>query len=132
MLGRKFTVRGTVVTGVKRGRTLGFPTANLDVPPHMAIPADGVYATWANVDGKRHMAATSIGVRPTFDEGWRTVEAFLLDFDGDLYGKELTLEFVERQRDELKFDTVQLLLEQMNKDVDETKAILTTDACVNS
>jgi riboflavin kinase/FMN adenylyltransferase len=124
MLGRNFSVVGKVVTGMKRGRELGYPTANLETGPDMAFPADGIYATWAHVDGKRHMAATSIGTRPTFDDPGRTIEAYLLDFGGNLYDKELRLEFVKRQRDELRFETVEALLEQIARDVDETRAVL--------
>lgn len=123
-LGRNYAVSGVVVSGEKRGRALGFPTANLEVGGDMAIPANGIYATWAFVDGERHMAATSIGTRPTFDGKGRTIEAFLLGFDNILYNKELRLEFVSRLRDELKFDSVEALLKQMELDVEETRAIL--------
>ncbi len=128
MLGRNFTLDGTVVSGEKRGRTLGYPTANLAVSPGMAIPANGIYACRAYVDGVAHMAATSIGVRPTFNGEGRTIEAFLLQFDKDLYNKGLSLEFVQRLRDELKFDSVDDLLEQMRQDVEQTQAILQTTA----
>ena len=124
MLGRNFEVRGTVVRGIGRGRTLGFPTANLGVPSGMAIPQDGIYATWAHQDGRRLMAATSIGTRPTFEERERTIEAFIMDFDGDLYDREVRLEFVRRLRDEEKYDTVEALQEQVARDVDQTRAIL--------
>lgn len=123
-LGRNYAVGGVVVSGERRGRTLGFPTANLEVGGDMAIPANGIYATRAFVDGECHMAATSIGTRPTFDGKGRTIEAFLLGFDNILYNKELRLEFVSRLRDELKFDSVEALLEQMALDVEETRAIL--------
>ena len=123
-LGRNYAMSGVVVSGEKRGRTLGFPTANLEVGGDMAIPANGIYATRAFVDGECHMAATSIGTRPTFDGKGRTIEAFLLGFDNILYNKELRLEFVSRLRDELKFDSVDALLKQMELDVEETRAIL--------
>lgn len=123
-LGRNYAMSGVVVSGERRGRTLGFPTANLEVGGDMAIPANGIYATRAFVDGECHMAATSIGTRPTFDGKGRTIEAFLLGFDNILYNKELRLEFVSRLRDELKFDSVEALLEQMALDVEETRAIL--------
>ncbi len=125
-LGRNFSIIGTVVSGDKRGRTLGFPTANIEVGFDMAVPGNGIYATLAFVDGERHMAATSIGTRPTFDGKGRTIEAFLLGFDSNLYNKELRLEFVERLRDELKFDSVDALLEQMELDVEQTRIILET------
>ena len=124
-LGRNFSISGTVVTGDKRGRTLGFPTANIEVGPNMVVPGNGIYATLAFVDGERHMAATSIGTRPTFDGKGRTIEAFLLGFDSNLYNRELRLEFVQRLRDELKFDSVDALLEQMELDVEQTRRLLT-------
>ena len=124
MLGRNFALTGTVVKGVGRGKTLGFPTANLGVPQGMALPEDGIYATWVHLGDQRYMAAASIGTRPTFDEVGRTIEAFILDFEGDLYDRELRLEFVRRLRDEVKYDTVEALQEQVDRDVDETRAIL--------
>ena len=126
LLGRDFSVRGVVVRGQRRGRELGFPTANLDIPPGFVIPADGVYATWARVDGfGTRMAATSIGTRPTFDDGDnRTVEAFLLDFSEDIYGRSVRLQFARRLRGEEKFDSVEALLERMDEDVRQTEALL--------
>ena len=127
LLGRDFSVRGVVVRGQRRGRELGFPTANLDVPPGFVIPADGIYATWARVEGSAtpRMAATSIGTRPTFDDGDnRTVEAFLLDFAEDIYGRRVRLHFARRLRGEEKFDSVDALLERMDEDVRQTKALL--------
>ena len=124
MLGRNFAIIGAVVSGDKRGRTLGFPTANIEVGQSMAIPGNGIYATMAVVDGKSHMAATSIGTRPTFDGKGRTIEAFLLGFDNNLYNKQLRLEFVQRLRDELKFDSVDALLKQMELDVEQTRTLL--------
>jgi riboflavin kinase/FMN adenylyltransferase len=124
LLGRRFTLEGTVVSGEKRGGPLGFPTANIEPPEGMAIPGDGVYATFAHLRDRRMMAATSIGTRPTFGEHERAIEAFILDFDGDLYGKVLRLEFVERLRDQVRYDTVEALQEQVERDVEDTKAVL--------
>ena len=124
LLGRNFVLGGTVVTGAGRGAGLGFPTANLKIAKELALTGDGIYATWAHVGPRRYMAATSIGMRPTFEKGERTVEAFILDFDGDLYGQEVRLEFVRRLRDEVQFDSVSALQEQVDKDVDEAKAVL--------
>ena len=123
-LGRNFAIIGTVVKGDRRGRTLGFPTANIEVRPHMAIPGNGIYATRAFVNGEGYLAATSIGTRPTFDGRGRTIEAYLLGFDSNLYNMELRLEFVQRLRDELKFDSVDALLEQMELDVEQTRTLL--------
>ena len=124
MLGRRYSLTGTVVPGDRRGRTLGFPTANLDLDADLVLPADGIYATWALIDGRRHQAATCIGVRPTFGVSGRTVEAFILDFDEDLYGKPVTLEFASRLRDEEAFSTVDALIRQMNLDVEQTRDLL--------
>jgi riboflavin kinase/FMN adenylyltransferase len=116
-----------VVTGDQRGRTIGFPTANVAVPGNMALPGDGIYAGWyLRPDGSRHAAAINVGRRPTFydhaDEA--LVEAFLLDFQGDLYGERARVQFVAHQRPELKFDSVEALVEQMRLDVLESRRIL--------
>jgi riboflavin kinase/FMN adenylyltransferase len=125
MLGRNYSIPGVVADGEKRGREIGFPTANIEPEFVVTVPDNGIYATLVDVDGETHHAATSIGVRPTFEtDGGRTIEAFLLDFDGDLYTKRLRLEFVQRLRAEVAFETVELLIEQMNKDVEQTREIL--------
>lgn len=125
MLGRRYRIDGTVVPGDRRGRELGFPTANIEPEAALAVPADGIYATIISTGGERRMAATSIGVRPTFgDGGHRLIEAFVLDFEGDLYGRRVELEFVERLRGEVKFDGVGPLVTQMNRDVSETREAL--------
>ena len=124
LLGRPFAFNGQVVKGMSRGKTLGFPTANLEVSKHRLIPSDGVYATWAHLGDSRHMAATNVGVRPTFGEHERTVEVYLLDFDGDLYGQELRVEFIQRLRDELRFDTPDALVAHMHRDVELTREAL--------
>ena len=125
MLDRQFSLTGEVESGDRRGRDLGFPTANLAAGPTMAVPADGIYATWATVDGVRHKGATSIGVRPTFGGGGeRRIETYLLDFSGDLYGKKLTLEFAQRLRGELAFSSADALIQQMERDVEQSRAVL--------
>ncbi len=126
MLGRWHSLTGLVVEGDRRGRLLGFPTANLSVDANLAIPADGIYATWATVEGQCYRAATCIGVRPTFGVNSRTVEAFILDFQGDIYGKPLTLEFARRLRAERAFPSVETLVEQMKLDVEQTRAVLSS------
>jgi riboflavin kinase / FMN adenylyltransferase len=125
LLGAPFGMRGVVAHGDKRGRTLGFPTANLVPDPRLAVPDHGIYACRASVPGMgQWVAAVSIGVRPTFVTGrGLLVEAFLLDFDGDLYGQELRLDFIARLRGEKRFDSVDALVEQMHRDVVETRAI---------
>ena len=124
MLGRWYSLTGLVVEGDRRGRTLGFPTANLRLDGQLVIPAAGIYATWARVEGRRYQAATCIGVRPTFGVHNRTVEAFILDYDGDLYGKSITLEFARRLREERAFPNVDTLVEQMKQDVEQSHAVL--------
>jgi riboflavin kinase / FMN adenylyltransferase len=123
-LGAPFLLEGTVVEGDKRGRTLGFPTANLVPDPRLVVPDHGIYACRAQVDGADHVAAVNVGVRPTFKTGrGLLVEAFLLDFDGDIYDRELRLDFLERLRGERRFDSVEALVEQMGRDVVETRRI---------
>ena len=124
LLGRRFNLVGAVVSGEGRGGKLGFPTANIAPPQGMAVPGDGIYAAFAHLEGKRLMTAISIGTKPTFGHHDRAIEAFVLDFDGNLYGKSLRLEFVRRLRDQVKFDAVEALLEQADRDVAETKQIL--------
>ncbi len=125
LLGRPAVVRGTVVRGAQRGRELGFPTANLDQAVQGFIPADGVYAAWAVVDGEPMPAAVSIGNNPTFDGvPPKQVEAHLLDRDIDLYGRTLELAFVERIRGMTKFDGIDALVEGITRDVDDVRRIL--------
>jgi riboflavin kinase / FMN adenylyltransferase len=123
-LGVPFQMRGTIAHGDKRGRLLGFPTANLVPNPQLVVPDHGVYACHAELEGRRLAAAVSVGVRPTFKTGrGLLVEAFLLDFEGDVYGQELRLDFIERLRGEQRFDSAEALVEQMHRDVDETRRI---------
>jgi riboflavin kinase/FMN adenylyltransferase len=125
-LRRRFTLDGPVVAGEGRGGgLLGFPTANLGVGPLQALPADGIYATWVDVEGERHASATSVGTKPTFhDEGPRVVESFVLDYDGNLYGKHARVEFVKRLRSQEKYDSVDALAAQMTKDVESAREAL--------
>jgi riboflavin kinase/FMN adenylyltransferase len=125
-LGRFYALSGPVVHGDGRGRKINIPTANIDYPGGKVIPAFGVYACWAWVGGEKHPAAVNIGINPTFtpDKETPNVEAHLLDFDRELYGEELKLEFVARLRDELKFDGVEALLKQIHADIERTRDIL--------
>ncbi len=127
LLGSFYRMTSVVVDGDKRGRDIGFPTANLMPPDHKVIPRDGVYAALATVDRRVHKAAVNVGVRPTFGEGNRVVEAYLLDFEGDLYQKTMTLEFVRRLRDELRFDTVDELVARIHEDVEQARTVLQTN-----
>ncbi|MBI5670434.1 MAG: bifunctional riboflavin kinase/FAD synthetase [Chloroflexi bacterium] len=125
-LGRGYSVIGTVVHGTKRGRQIGFPTANMAVWDEQVLPPNGIYAGWARLGDQWLMAATNVGIRPTF-EGTTdiTVEPYLLDFDRDIYGETLELTFEKRLRPEAKFDTIQALIEQIARDVEETRTLLT-------
>ncbi|MBM4493382.1 bifunctional riboflavin kinase/FAD synthetase [Rhodococcus hoagii] len=134
-LGRPHRVEGVVVHGDGRGRGLGFPTANIAPPMYSAIPADGVYAAWFTVlgpgpvegtvePGKRYAAAVSVGTNPTFSGRTRTVEAFVLDREADLYGQHVAVDFVQRVRGMEKFDSVEALIEEMGRDAEKARAIL--------
>lgn len=124
LLGRPYRVRGTVVHGAKRGRALGFPTINLAVPPERLLPRDGIYAMSVRVRDEEVAAAASLGVRPTFGGGDRTLEAYLLDWEGDVYGDKIEAAFVKRLRDELRFASAAELSEQIARDVEDTRAAL--------
>ncbi len=127
LLGRPHEVRGAVVEGDRRGRDLGFPTANVSVPDEICLPADGIYAGWyQRPNGDVHPAAISLGRRPTFYETAQAslLEAHLLDFDGDLYGEAARVRFVEWLRGEERFESVDALVEQMHLDVERTRSIL--------
>jgi riboflavin kinase/FMN adenylyltransferase len=129
-LGRPHRVDGVVVRGDRRGRELGYPTANVESPPFTAIPADGVYAghlVTCDVHGasrERFPAAISVGTNPTFQGTRRTVEAHLLDFDGDLYGEHVGVEFAHRLRPMTAFPDIEDLLEAMARDVADTRALV--------
>jgi len=122
-LGRDHRVEGVVVHGDARGRAIGFPTANLELTPWAAIPEDGIYAGWAQWAGGRRAAAISIGTNPTFEGTQRRVEAYLLDFDGDLYGRYMAFEFTARLRPTTRFDSVDALVAQIARDVEATRAV---------
>jgi riboflavin kinase / FMN adenylyltransferase len=127
-LGYSYRVEGEVVKGAQRGRTIGFPTANTAVWNEQMLPANGIYAGWAQVDGATYMAATNVGVRPTFDGAGVTVEPYLLDFDRDIYGKTLRLTFEKRLRPEQKYDSLDALIAQIKADVAETETYLRASA----
>lgn len=127
LLGRPHEVRGRVATGDRRGRELGFPTANVAVPGDILLPADGIYAGWyERPSGSVHAAAISLGRRPTFyDEAHASLlEAHLLDFEGDLYGEQARVRFVQRLRGEERFDSAEALIEQMRADCEGVRRVL--------
>ncbi len=124
LLGRYYRLPGEVVHGAQRGRCLGYPTANLAVQSDRVIPANGIYVTFACLGSERYGSVTNVGVRPTFDNGDPSVEAYLLDYSGDLYGRDLVLEFVARLRPEKRFADVAALVEQIDRDVVQARVIL--------
>lgn len=125
-LGRRYAVDGEVVHGAGRGHGMGYPTANLETSARLLLPANGIYAGRAHAAGIDAVAAVSVGTNPTFGSEPLHVEAFLLDFDGDLRGAHLEIEFWERLRDEARFDTTEALIEAMDRDVERTRAIVAT------
>jgi riboflavin kinase/FMN adenylyltransferase len=131
-LGRPYRLSGVVVHGRGLGRDIGVPTANISPPPQRLIPASGVYACWAHTERwGGHAAATNVGTRPTFEDQSSaqglTVEAHLLDFDGDLYDQVLAVDFVARLRDERAYPTLNALVAQLRRDIDQTRALLSTE-----
>ncbi|HNS50472.1 MAG TPA: bifunctional riboflavin kinase/FAD synthetase [Anaerolineae bacterium] len=124
MLGRYFSVSGEVVSGARRGRKLGFPTANLQVRPERALPANGVYAVYAVLGDVCYPAVANVGVRPSFDNGPRTLETHLLDYEDDIYGCDLKVEFVARLREERRFESPAALAAQVQRDLETARIIL--------
>ena len=125
LLGRPYQVSGEVVYGKERGTSFGLPTANLAHDPFKLLPGNGVYACRAWIEGRPYDAVTNVGVRPTFEiAGAPNIESHLFDFDGNIYGKNLTLSFISKIREEMRFNTPQLLIEQITKDKKEARRIL--------
>ena len=124
LLGRPFSLQSTVVTGAGRGKGMGFPTANLEIEQRQALPPDGVYATWAYVNGHAYESMTNIGKRPTFGVNERNIEVFLLNYSGNIYNKTLKIDIVARLRDEKRFENIDALKKQIEDDVRLGKAIL--------
>jgi riboflavin kinase/FMN adenylyltransferase len=125
LMGRPFTLQGRIVSGAHRGGPrLNFPTINLDVDSNQALPADGVYATRTYIDSKAYQSMTNIGRRPTFGDNERSIETYILDFQGDLYGLEPRIAFIERLRDEKRFDSVEELQKQITEDIERGRTIL--------
>jgi riboflavin kinase/FMN adenylyltransferase len=124
LLGSRYRLSGVVVAGDQRGKDLGFPTANLKPPKRKVIPGNGIYAAWADPGGTKVAAAVNVGTRPTFGGTELLIEAHLLDFDRDLYGTTLSLEFVDRLRPELEFDSVQDLVAAISTDVESVRRLL--------
>ncbi len=129
MLGRRYAVSGEVVHGDGRGKGLGIPTANLSVWPERLLPANGIYATWVSWKNDRFASVTNVGTRPTFDSlaVLPVVEALILDFDQDIYRERIEVEFVEYFRPEIRYTSVSALLDQIQKDIDQTREVLAHD-----
>lgn len=126
LLGYRYQLSGEVIHGEGRGKTINFPTANVNYPKGKVMPPNGIYACWAHLSDKKFMAATNIGLNPTFtpERQIPSLEAYLLDFDRDIYGETMQLEFVARLRDEIRYTTVDALIKQIHDDVEKTRAIL--------
>lgn len=122
-----YTVIGNVKSGRQVGRTFGIPTANLEIDAGKLMPTDGVYSAIVRVSGKDYRAVTNIGARPTFDCYERTIESFILDFDGDIYDSEIVLFLIERLRDTVKFENAEKLKEQIERDILKTRDIIKLD-----
>jgi riboflavin kinase/FMN adenylyltransferase len=124
LLGRHYSISSFVEHGTGTGSRIGFPTANLAITPNKLVPRNGVYAVWVDISGKAYPGALNAGYRPTFGGNRLTVEAFIFDFDRDLYREEVRVRFVQRIRDEKKFDSPAALIEQIGKDVTRARVIL--------
>jgi riboflavin kinase/FMN adenylyltransferase len=124
MLGRHFSLEGRVMGGDKRGRTLGFPTANLKVQPEQSMPGDGIYATIAHLKDRSFPSVTNIGIRPTFEGRKRLIETFIFDFHEDIYARKLKIDLVAGIRQEMKFNSIEELKEQMTRDSEKAREIL--------
>lgn len=124
MLGKPFEIEGDVVPGDSRGRVIGFPTANITMPESLVRPATGVYAVRCEVDDVVYSGVTNVGTRPTFGGGDETIEVHLLDVEANLYGKTVRVQFIDRLRDEVNFDSIEALVEQIEKDIEQTREIL--------
>ncbi len=125
MLGRWWRITGVVTGGAKRGTGMGYPTANITLPPGVSL-AHGIYAARVHVDGEVHDGAAYLGTRPTFDNGAPVLETFLFDFDGDLYSRQISVEFIAHLRGDQKFDAMPALIAQMDRDVVDARRRLST------
>ncbi|MDI9502039.1 MAG: bifunctional riboflavin kinase/FAD synthetase [Tissierellia bacterium] len=124
LLGQPYQIRGIVGPGRRRGRHLGFPTANLQLQFPYCLPPDGVYFTWITIDDTRHPSLTNIGNNPTFEGAERKIETYVMDFSGDLYDREVRLDFVEYFRPDMRFDNKEELIAQMQRDENEARRLL--------
>lgn len=124
MLGRPFEIEGSVVRGDSRGRTIGFPTANITMPDCLVSPATGVYAVRCEVEGNQYLGVSNVGTRPTFGGGEETIEVHLLDTDMDLYDKTMRVQFIDRLRSEQEFGSVDALVSRIKQDIEQARSLL--------
>jgi riboflavin kinase/FMN adenylyltransferase len=124
LAGHYFSLHGKVIPGTGRGEGLGFPTANLNVSKGQALPPDGVYTSWAHINGKAYESLTNVGLCPTFDSTERTIETYIIDYSGDLYGNDLYVDLVGKLREEEKFGSIDKLKVQIAKDIKRGRIIL--------
>jgi riboflavin kinase/FMN adenylyltransferase len=124
LLGHPFYLKGHIIHGRQHGRVMGFPTANLSVSEEQILPANGVYVSQTHFDGQTCPSVTNIGFRPTFGVSERTIESFILDYEGDLYGRTIRVDLVDRLRDEIKFPNMEALKAQIDSDIEKARHIL--------
>ena len=127
LTGRPYRLEGKVTSGTHRGTELGFPTANLEVDARQALPAEGIYATWAFINGQTYKAMTYIGRRPTFGSNERTIETYILNYSGNLYGHDLAISVVAQLRRDRRFATIEELKKQIGRDIEKGEAILASE-----
>ena len=121
LLGRNYTIRGSVINGNHLGKSIGFPTCNIEIDESMAALPNGVYMTFCHVDGKKYCSITNVGNKPTVGEFGKNIETNIYDFDEEIYGKNITVEFIRKIRDEIRFDSLEKLKEQIRKDSETVK-----------
>jgi riboflavin kinase/FMN adenylyltransferase len=127
LLGHHFYLKGLVVAGTQHGRDLGFPTANLEIHGGQALPPNGVYVTITEIGDRRYASITNIGTRPTFGDNPQTVETYIMDFNGELYGQVIRVSFVDRLRNEVKFKSPEELKNQIARDVAAARVLLSRE-----
>jgi len=123
-LGRNFEISGKVIKGFSRGKQLGYPTANIEIQNNIIKPGNGIYATHSTINKKKYFSCTSIGMAPTFKEQKYSIETYILDFEKSIYSQNITIEFIEKLRDEIKFENIDTLKTQIQLDIEKTKTIL--------
>ena len=123
-LGRNFEISGKVIKGFSRGKKLGYPTANIEIEPNIIKPSNGIYATFATINKKIYFSSTTIGIAPTFKEQKYSIETYIIDFEKSIYSQNITIEFIEKLRNEIKFENIETLKYQIQLDIQKTKNIL--------